>query len=178
MGDRQSMNDLMAWNADGTRLPYRMHSQYLRRMYLNNDLAEGRHRLDRRPIAMGDIRAPIFAVGTVRDHVAPWRSVYKINILTDADVTFLLTSGGHNAGIVSEPGHPRRHYQLMTRNANDRHVDPDEFEAATPRRDGAWWPEWFAWSESHLGEPVASPETGIPDEPALCDAPGTYVVHK
>ena len=97
----------MAWNADGTRLPYRMHSEYLRKMFLHNDLAEGRYRVAGRPISLRSIRAPIFAVGTVRDHVAPWQSVYKIHQLTETDLTFVLTSGGHNAGIVSEPGHPR-----------------------------------------------------------------------
>jgi polyhydroxyalkanoate synthase len=178
MGEREPMSDLMAWNADATRMPYRMHSEYLRRMYLNNDLAAGRYRVDGRTVALGDIRAPIFAVGTVRDHVAPWRSVYKVYQLTDADVTFLLTSGGHNAGIVSKPDHPRRSYQVMTRRASDRHVDPDEFQSTTAHMDGSWWPEWFAWLEARAGDPVAPPAMGVPGEPTLADAPGTYVLQK
>ncbi|MCB1814518.1 MAG: alpha/beta fold hydrolase, partial [Candidatus Competibacteraceae bacterium] len=84
LGQRQPMNDLMAWNADLTRMPYRMHSEYLRRLFLNNDLANGRYRIDGRPVVINDIRAPIFAVGTVKDHVAPWKSVYKIHLLADA----------------------------------------------------------------------------------------------
>lgn len=104
MGDRSPMIDLMAWNADLTRMPYRMHSEYLHHLFLDNDLAEGRYMAGGKPVALTDIRVPIFAVGTIWDHVAPWRSVYKIHLLTDTEVTFLLTSGGHNAGIVSEPG--------------------------------------------------------------------------
>ncbi len=181
LGQRQPMTDLMAWNADLTRLPFRMHSEYLRRLFLGNDLAQGRYQVDGRPVALTDIRVPVFAVGTVRDHVAPWRSVYKLNLLADTEVSFLLTSGGHNAGIVSEPGHPGRTYQVATKRESDHYVDPDSWQASVPVRDGSWWPEWLAWLGQHgSGAPVAPPAIGAraASYPPLEDAPGRYVLQQ
>jgi polyhydroxyalkanoate synthase len=176
MGERQNMTDLMAWNADATRMPYHMHSQYLRDFFLDNALAHGRYQAKGTPIALTDIRVPIFAVGTLRDHVAPWRSVHKIHLLTDTEVTFLLTSGGHNAGIVSEPGHPGRTYQVLTRANEGPYLDPDRWLATAPRRDGSWWPEWAKWLQARSGEPVVPPAMGSMKHRPICPAPGTYVL--
>ena len=178
MGERAPVIDLMAWNADVTRMPYRMHSEYLRRLFLNNDLAEGRYLVADKPIMLADIRAPIFNVGTVHDHVAPWRSTYKINFLTDADVTYLLATGGHNAGIVSEPGPDGHGFQVMTRKADDRYVDPESFLAQAPQKQGSWWPEWVAWLAAWSSEPVGPPAMGAADHAPLADAPGTYVLQQ
>jgi polyhydroxyalkanoate synthase len=178
LGEREPMTDLMAWNADATRMPYRMHTEYLRRLFLDNDLAEGRYHAGDAPVALTDIRVPMFAVGTELDHVAPWNSVYKFHLLTDTEITFLLTKGGHNAGIVSEPGHPHRHYRVSTRAADGHYVDPDVWLASTPRQEGSWWPEWKAWLDAHSGVAVQPPPLGLPKGPyaARCDAPGTYVL--
>jgi polyhydroxyalkanoate synthase subunit PhaC len=178
LGHRQEMNDLMAWNADLTRMPYRMHSEYLRRLFLANDFAQGRYQVDGRPVTVSDIRAPIFAVGTTRDHVAPWRSAYKLHLLADTDVTFLLTTGGHNAGIVSEPGRVRRSYQVATKRETDLYVDPELWEAQTPRHEGSWWPEWVAWLDARSSGEVAPPPLGAPERgyPPLDPAPGRYVL--
>lgn len=180
MGEQPASNDLMAWNADGTRMPYAMHSEYLRELYLNNDLAEGRLRIEDDPVALSDIRDSIFAVGTVKDHVAPWRSVFKIQTLTDTDVTFVLTSGGHNAGIVSEPGHPHRSYQIRTKDAIERQVDPQTWATETEHRKGSWWEAWVAWLDGHSGDPTSPPRLGNPKAgyPIIVDAPGTYVLQK
>jgi polyhydroxyalkanoate synthase len=99
--------------------------------------AEGRFEAGGRPIALTDIRVPIFAVGTVRDHVAPWRSTFKIQLLTDTEVTFLLTTGGHNVGIVSEPGRLDRSYQVMTKQHADAYVDPETWLARALRKKGS-----------------------------------------
>ncbi|MCS0630419.1 alpha/beta fold hydrolase [Telluria mixta] len=178
LGQRPPMNDLMAWNADATRMPYRMHSEYLRRLFLKNDLFEGRYHIDGRPVALADIRAPLFVVATETDHVAPWKSVYKINLVADADVTFVLTSGGHNAGIVSEPGHRGRHFRLARRTDGDRYLAPDEWVAATPARDGSWWPAWVDWLEAGSTGRTAPPAPGAAGYALLEPAPGRYVLER
>ncbi|MFZ0159043.1 MAG: alpha/beta fold hydrolase [Kineosporiaceae bacterium] len=179
LGERESMTDLMAWNADTTRLPFRMHSEYLRGLFLHNDLAQGRLLAGGLPVALSDIRARIFAVGTARDHVAPWHSVYKLHMLADTELTFLLASGGHNAGIVSPPGPPgRRSYQLATHTEGDRYVDADVWQRSTPVCPGSWWPAWQEWLARGSGDRVPPPPMGAPDAglPVLGDAPGTYVL--
>ena len=178
MGERQPMLDLSAWNADSTRMPYRMHSDYLRQLFLNNDLAEGRYKVDDRPVALTDIRAPVFAVSTESDHVAPWRSVYKLCLLLDTDVTFLLTNGGHNVGIVSPPAKNGRHHRVSTKLARDVYVDPDTWRRRTAVEPGSWWPAWTSWLREHSGPFVSAvPVGGRKGELApLADAPGLYVL--
>lgn len=176
MGEPARMNDLMAWNADATRMPYRMHSEYLRKLFLHNDLAEGRFAVDGRPVALRDIRVPVLAVGTERDHVAPWRSVYKLHLLADTEVTFILTSGGHNAGIVSEPGHPGRHYRLRTSAHDDTYVGPERWYAGTAEEPGSWWPVLAAWLGERSAAPAPPPPMGAKGFPPLADAPGRYVM--
>jgi polyhydroxyalkanoate synthase len=178
-GQRPPMFDLMAWNADATRMPYRMHSEYLRRLLLNNTLATGHFEVDGRPVSLRDIRVPIFAVSTISDHVAPWRSVYKIQALTDADVTFVLSNGGHNAGIVNPPGRPNRKHQIATHVESENYIDPDAWQQSAIHHEGSWWPCWQDWLVRHSSaERVPPPDLGAPSKgyAPLCDAPGTYVL--
>ncbi|MDT8343008.1 MAG: alpha/beta fold hydrolase [Thermohalobaculum sp.] len=176
MGERDPMNALMAWNADSTRMPYRMHSEYLRRLFLDNELSGGRYAVAGRPVALGDIRAPIFAVGTETDHVAPWRSAFKVHHQTDTDVTFVLTNGGHNAGVVSEPGHPGRHYRIATRTRDANHLSPEDWVARADLRQGSWWPAWIDWLAARSGAPGVPPGLGLDAAAGLPDAPGSYVL--
>ncbi|MBB4196979.1 poly-beta-hydroxybutyrate polymerase [Rhodoblastus sphagnicola] len=174
LGEREHPNDLMAWNADATRMPYRMHSEYLRGMFLNNDLAKGRFLAGGRAVDLAAIAAPIFAVGAETDHVAPWRSVFKIVDLIPGDTVFLLASGGHNSGIVSEPGHKNRSYRLMKRAKGQPSPTPDDYLARAPHFAGSWWLAWVDWLDSLSGPPIDPP----PMAPALCDAPGMYVLQR
>ena len=178
LGRREPMTDMMAWNADATRMPYRMHSEYLRQLFLNNDLFEGRFRVNGKPLALADIHVPLFAVGTESDHVAPWRSVYKINLVADTDVTFALTTAGHNAGIVSEPGRIGRRYRVSQRRRGENYVDPETWYLTTPSHDGSWWLAWAEWLERQSGGKAAPPAMGAKAYPPLGPAPGTYVFER
>ena len=180
LGQRGDAFDLMAWNADATRMPARMHSEYLRKLFLDNDLAEGRYLVDGKAIAVSDIRTPIFAVGTEDDHVAPWQSVYKMHLFADTDLTFVLTSGGHNAGIVSEPGHAHRHYRIADTAADAAYRDPGEWLADNAVEDGSWWVDFASWLAARSSAAVKPPSMGAASGKyaALCDAPGTYVMQR
>jgi polyhydroxyalkanoate synthase subunit PhaC len=175
LGEREKMTDVAAWSADTTRMPGRMHSEYLRAFYLKNDLAEGRFVVDGETVSLQDIHVPTFAVGTEWDHVAPWRSVHKLHQLTGSPITFALTNGGHNQGIVSPPGREDRHFRIATTAADDPHIDPDHWFRNAAYHEGSWWPAWFEWLGAHSG-PFVDPSAQTRQEiPALGQAPGTYV---
>jgi polyhydroxyalkanoate synthase len=177
-GQRAPMIDLMAWNADGTRMPWKMHSEYLYRLFLDNELATNRFPVAGRLVRLSDIRVPMFVVGTEADHVAPWKSVYKVdNLVRSDDFTFLLTAGGHNAGIVCGPVHPKRHYRIKTRRLADPHLAPDEWIEAATRHDGSWWPALQRWLAGHSGGRARPPSLGAPRKGyrVVDDAPGQYV---
>ena len=100
-------------------------------------------------IALKDPRIPMFVLGTETNHIAPWHSVYEVHLFTDTELTFVLTNGGHNTGIVSEPGHAGGHHDIATWQAGDRYVDAATWRSRATRIDGSWWPEWVSWLVAH-----------------------------
>ena len=175
LGERPKMFDLLAWNADATRMPYRMHSQYLRQLFLKNDLAEGRMAINGIMLALESIRVPTFAVGTSRDHVSPWTSVFKIHHQIAGDLTFVLADGGHNAGIVPGLVADGRTFQVARRTQGQPTRDPPTWEASAQRLPGSWWHAWSHWLSFHSSASAPPPHMGTEACPPLCPAPGTYV---
>lgn len=180
MGAHTPLTDLRAWNADATRMPARMHGEYLRSLYLNNDLAEGRYVIHDYPVALKDIRVPMFAVATEKDHVSPWLSVYKIHLLTDTDLEFALTTGGHNVGVINPPSGPAVYdaacHRVAVRVAGGPYRDPQTWYETAELRLGSWWPTWQHWMARHSGKRVAARQ--ISERKGLVpimDAPGSYV---
>ncbi|MGJ8589341.1 MAG: PHA/PHB synthase family protein [Yoonia sp.] len=177
LGKEDLPTDMGVWVSDTTRMPARMHSEYLRGLFLENRLSAGRFAVEGKVIALKDISAPIFAVGTETDHIAPWKSVYKTQLFTDSDMTFVLTSGGHNSGIVNEPKLARGHHRMSHRPAGALYVGPDAWFAQNEPLPGSWWPAWKTWLEQKSSGTISPPSIGAPKEglAPIGAAPGTYV---
>lgn len=175
LGTEEVPSDMDVWVMDTTRMPARMHSEYLRGLFLENRLTAGRFAVEGSVIALKDIAAPMFVVATEKDHIAPWKSVYKTQLFTDCDFTFLLTSGGHNSGIVNPPGHPRSRFRWSHRPAGAHYFGPDEWPDRAMSATGSWWPTWKDWLLSQGSGPVDPPPPGARALPPLGPAPGTYV---
>ena len=176
MGEREPPSDLTAWNADTTRMPARMHHEYLTSLYLRNALANGAYTVDGHAVSLVHMQMPLFVVGTQRDHISPWTSVYKLHHLCDAEITFVLTTGGHNAGIISEPGHANRSYQIATRAAHGAWPEPAQWSTQAPHFDDSWWGAWQQWLAAHSGRKVRAQTP--PPAKRLCAAPGEYVLQR
>jgi polyhydroxyalkanoate synthase len=180
MGAQTPMTALRAWNADATRMPARMHSEYLRRLYLDNELAEGDYTVRGEHVSLDRIRVPLFVAATERDHVSPWRSVYRMLRLARAPARFVLVSGGHNVGIVSPPSGPAAHpgasYRHADHAAGEAPPDPQRwFDSAAPVH-GSWWTNWNHWLHTHGdGTQRARPVPAVAVDGELVQAPGTYV---
>ncbi|MBN9231231.1 MAG: PHA synthase [Legionella sp. 40-6] len=174
-GTQRGMIALLAWNADATRMPYKMHSEYLEKLFLHNDFAEGRFSIEGKHIVAENIQLPSFVVSTEKDHVAPWKSVYKTHLLINSDITFVLTNGGHNAGIVSEPDHPGRSFLIRERKKDSPYLDAETWLDEAQHQEGSWWISWHHWLVKHSHhQEVAARKL----KKNLPDAPGTYVLQK
>lgn len=175
-GKEEKMFDLMAWNADATRIPYKLHAEYLRSLYLNNDLIEHRYQFEDTIIDLDEIRIPVFAVATEKDHIAPWKSVFKLHALLATELTFILTNGGHNAGIISEPGHKDRKFEIRVSNSRDHYISPEKWREKAEKKSGSWWLTWQNWLKNDSQAKTTPPEMGAKEFKPIEDAPGQYVL--
>jgi polyhydroxyalkanoate synthase subunit PhaC len=167
LGKRPPAFDVLAWNADGTRLPAAMHSQFLRACYLENRLARGELELDGTRIDLAAVETPLYVLGCERDHIAPWRTAYAATQLVGGERRFVLGSSGHIAGMVNPPDNARAGYWER----DETPADPEEWLRGAERRQGSWWEDWSRWVSARAGEQVAPPT--LPDgDPA----PGRYVL--
>ena len=170
MGQDPPAFDILAWNADSTRMPAAMHSFYLRNFYVENRLPTGTLEIAGRRIDLGEIKKSTYLVSAENDHIVPWRSAYKATSLLSGPVRFILSSGGHIAGIVNPPGPKAWHLT-----GEELPATAAEWRRAAVRHPGSWWADWAAWSADSSGELVEPPRLGSDQHPVIADGPGEYV---
>jgi polyhydroxyalkanoate synthase len=171
MGDDPPSFDILQWNEDATRMPARMHSEYLRWMYLENRLARGALEVGGEPVSLAQSPTELYVLSAREDHITPWRGCYRTTQLAGGPVRFVLTSSGHIAGIVNPPGPKRSHF------LNDAlPADPDEWLAGATEAPGSWWEDWAPWANARGGKRQEPPPLGSEVHPPLEDAPGPYVL--
>jgi polyhydroxyalkanoate synthase len=170
MGQSPPAFDILAWNSDSTRLPAAMHSFYLRSMYAQNQLAKGELEIAGQLLSLADVKNDTYLVGAINDHIVPWPSSYKATGLLGGTVRYVLSSGGHIAGIVNPPG-PKAWYEAGEHNPQT----PAQWREAAERHDGSWWQDWASWADERAGRLGPPPPMGSEHYPALGEAPGDYV---
>jgi len=171
MGQDPPAFDLLAWNADSTNMPAVMHAFYLRSLYMRNELATGEMELAGQRLSLSRVKSDTYVVGAVNDHIVPWAASYQATSLLGGDVRYILSSGGHIAGIVNPPG-PKAWFEA----AGGYPASPDDWRAAAARQPGSWWEDWTAWAAPRAGGQVEPPPMGSGQYPAGGAAPGEYVL--
>ena len=163
--------DILAWNSDNTRMPATMHAFYLRSLYLRNELARGVLEIKGQRLSLADVGNDVYVVGAINDHIVPWPASYKATGLMGGNVRYVLSSGGHIAGIVNPPG-PKAWYEVAkTPNPATAH----QWREAAEHLSGSWWEDWAKWAGRRAGHRIEPPPMGSEKYPAIGDAPGTYI---
>ncbi|MGH3286199.1 MAG: PHA/PHB synthase family protein, partial [Streptosporangiaceae bacterium] len=171
MGQDPPAFDILAWNGDSTRMPAAMHSFYLRSLYMRNELARGEMELASQRLSLASVKNDTYVVGAINDHIVPWHGSFKTLGLMGGTVRYVLSSGGHIAGIVNPPG-PKAWYETGEGTAA---AGPQAWRSAATRHSGSWWQDWTEWSDARAGAHIKPPAIGSRRYPALGDAPGDYV---
>ncbi len=167
--------DILYWNGDSTNMPATMHSQYLRWMYLHNDLVKpGKIRLNNIPIDVTQIDIPTFFLSTEKDHIAPWETTYLGFQLMKGPKRFVLGGSGHIAGIINSPESVK--YGYKTNELSPKQAS--KWLAGATEHRGSWWPEWLRWLKPNSGKTITAPNINDLPFPELGDAPGEYVLEK
>jgi len=171
LGKKPPAFDLLVWNKDSTRMPAKMHSQYLRSCYLNNEFARGEFEIDAQKLEPGKVDIDTYVLSAVDDHIVPWASGYRTTQLLGGHNRYVLSTSGHIAGIVNPPGPKPKHW------TNDAlPADPQEWKDAAELHDGTWWEDWAKWIAQQGGPKVAPPrQLGSKEHPPIEPAPGSYV---
>jgi polyhydroxyalkanoate synthase len=172
MGEDPPAFDILAWNADGTNLPARLHEQFLDIFGQNALVKPGALRVLGTPVHLSRITVPTFVTGALTDHITPWDGCYRTTQLLSGPSTFVLSYSGHIQSLVNPPGNPKSRYWTD----GEPGPDPHAWRAKAQEHTGTWWEPWADWTIERSGDEVPAPETlGSSAHPVLEPAPGSYV---
>lgn len=174
LGHRPPVFDILAWNADATNLPARLHGQFLD-IFRRNTLCEaGAMTVLDTPVDLSRVTVPTFVTGAVSDHLTPWTGCYRTTKLFSGPSTFVLSNAGHIASLVNPPGNPKASYYI----GGDVSQDPEGWLETAEKRSGTWWQTWADWVLGRSGEQRTPPDLGSAAFPVLEAAPGRYVLDR
>ncbi|MBN1811673.1 MAG: alpha/beta fold hydrolase, partial [Anaerolineae bacterium] len=173
IGQEPPAFDVLYWNSDGTRVPGRVHSFLIRKFFLENKLREA-NGIELRGVGIdvGRITTPTYCVAATADHIVPWSGTFQMREMISGPVRFILTEGGHIAGIINPPGEKKRAYWTN----EDTTSDPKAWLAGATRHEGSWWEDWIPWLKKRSGKLTEPPSMGSAEFLPLMDAPGSYVL--
>jgi len=175
MGEDPPVFDILAWNADGTNLPARLHRQFLGIFRDNTLVQPGALEVLGTPVDLSSIRVPTFVTGAVNDHLTPWNGCYRTTSALSGPSTFVLSNAGHIASLVNPPGNPKATYFI----GPEPGPDPEVWRQAAEQRTGSWWEAWAEWLLPRSGdERPAGAALGDAAYPPLEPAPGSYVMDR
>lgn len=167
--------DILYWNGDSTNMPATMHSEYLRWMYLHNRLVgDDKIQMNHTPIDIHSIQIPTFFLGTQKDHIAPWKSVWSGFTHLQGKKQFILGGSGHIAGIINPVDSGKYDYYINP----DYNQSPEDWLANATCHAGSWWPYWLQWLLKQSGKKIKAPKWADLSYPGLMDAPGEYILNK
>jgi polyhydroxyalkanoate synthase subunit PhaC len=164
--------DILAWNADQTRLSSAFHRQTLDMVAGNQLVRPGGLAVLGTPIDISRIGCDTYVVAGRTDHITPWQSCYRTTQMVSGRSQFVLCSSGHIQTVVADPKHRGLGYYLNP----ETPPDAGQWLAGAQRREGSWWEHWAGWLAERSGEQIPAPGSlGSPRFPALEPAPGSYV---
>jgi polyhydroxyalkanoate synthase len=174
LGNNPPAYDVLAWNADTTRLPGQYHCDLLDMVEKNPYVNPGTLEIGGVPIDMRQVDLGAYVIAGITDHITPWRACYGTARLFGPKTTFVLANAGHLQSMINPPGVPKSYFFSAAANVEDPLQWAESVQAT--RQEGSWWPHWRLWIQSKSGETVPAPKKlGSRKYKPLCAAPGTYV---
>jgi polyhydroxyalkanoate synthase len=176
LGNKPPAFDILAWNNDTTRLPAKLHADYLDLVQQNPYSNPGKLEIDGEPIDMSQVKVGAYVIGGTTDHITPWKGCYRTARLFGEDSTFILSNAGHLQSMVNPPGNPKSYFYAAPANVDEADT---WLQGAGEKQSGSWWPHWRQWIQERSGASLAAPQLlGSSKYPPLCPAPGTYVLQR